>query len=44
LQISLGILTVLFGAQIILASIHQIGSILLITASLILVFKNSKIN
>jgi len=44
LQTFLGILTVLSGAQIILASIHQIGSILLITATLILVFKNSGIN
>jgi len=40
----LGILTVLSGAQIFLASMHQIGSIFLITASIILVFKNSKIN
>ena len=44
LQTFLGILTVLSGAQIILASTHQIGSILLITTSLILVFKNSRIN
>ena len=44
LQTVLGILTVLFGAQIILASIHQVGSILLITTSLILLFKNSRIN
>jgi len=44
LQTFLGILTVLSGSQIILASMHQIGSILLITASLILVFKNSRIN
>ena len=44
LQIFLGILTVLSGAQIFLASMHQIGSILLITISLILVFKNSRIN
>ena len=43
-QIILGILTVLSDAQIILASMHQIGSILLITTSLILVFKNSRIN
>ena len=42
LQTLLGILTVLSGAQIILASMHQIGSIFLITTSLILVFKNSK--
>ena len=44
LQTFLGILTVLSGAQIIIASMHQIGSILLITTSLILVFKNSRIN
>ncbi len=42
LQIILGILTVLTGAQIVLASMHQIGSIILVTTSLILVFKNSK--
>ena len=44
LQIFLGILTVLSGAQIILASMHQMGSIFIITSSLILVFKNSRIN
>ena len=44
LQTLLGILTVLSGTQIIIASMHQIGSIFLITASLILVFKNSRIN
>ena len=44
LQTFLGILTVLSGGQIILASMHQVGSIFLITASLILVFKNSRIN
>ncbi len=44
LQTFLGILTVLSGAQIIIASMHQIGSIFLITTSLILVFKNTKIN
>ena len=43
-QIFLGILTILSGAQIILASLHQIGSILLVTTSLVLVFKNSKLN
>ena len=44
LQTLLGILTVISGAQIILASMHQIGSIFLITVSLILVYKNSRIN
>ena len=43
-QIFLGILTILSGAQIILASLHQVGSIFLVTTSLILVFKNYKIN
>ena len=44
LQIFLGIITVLSGAQIVLASLHQIGSIFLVATTLILVFKNSKIN
>ena len=44
LQIFLGIVTVLSGANIFVASLHQIGSIILFTATLILVFKNSKIN
>jgi len=43
-QFFLGVLTILSGAQIILASLHQIGSIFLVTTSLILVFKNSRIN
>jgi len=41
LQIFLGILTILSGTHILLASLHQIGSIFLVTTSLILVFKNS---
>jgi cytochrome c oxidase assembly protein subunit 15 len=44
LQSFLGILTIIFGAQIFLASMHQLGSIVLLTATLILVFKNSRIN
>jgi heme a synthase len=44
LQIVLGIFTVVNGAQIIFASMHQIGSIFLITVSLILVIRNYKIN
>ncbi len=44
LQTFLGILTVLSGSWIILASMHQTGSILLVATSLILVFKNSRIN
>ena len=44
LQIFLGILTLLFGAQIFIASMHQIGSIFLITSSITLMFLNSKAN
>ena len=41
LQIVLGILTVLSGAGIILASLHQFSSILLVSASLYFLHKNS---
>ena len=44
IQLFLGILTIIFGAQIFFASMHQLGSIILLTATLILVFKNSRIN
>ena len=44
IQIFLGILTIIFGAQIILASMHQIGSIFLVIGSTVLVFKNQIIN
>ena len=44
IQILLGILTIISGAQIILSSMHQIGSIILIITSIILVFQNSRIN
>jgi len=40
-QTVLGILTILSGADILLASMHQIGSIFLVTTTLIFVFKNS---
>lgn len=43
-QIFLGVLTILSGAQILLASLHQIGSIILISTSLILVVKSSTTN
>jgi len=41
-QIFLGILTVLSGANIVLASLHQLGSILLSLSAIILVYKNLK--
>ena len=40
LQVILGIFAVLYNAQIVVASLHQFGSVVLITTSLILVFKN----
>ena len=40
LQIILGILTVLSGASILTASLHQFSSILLVTSSLYFLFKN----
>ena len=43
-QIFLGVLTVLSGAEILIASMHQIGSIILVSSTLILVFESSKIN
>jgi len=43
-QVFLGILTVLYGTQILIASLHQIGSIFLISSSLYLFYKNTNIN
>ena len=44
LQIILGIFTVLYGAQIFLASMHQISSIFLVSSSIYLFYINTKIN
>ena len=44
IQIFLGILTILSGANIVIASLHQIGSIFLVITSLMLFFKNYKTN
>ena len=44
IQIFLGIITILSGAQIILASMHQISSIILISFSIYLLFLNKKTN
>ncbi len=41
-QIFLGVLTILSGAEILLASMHQIGSIILVSSTLILVFQSSE--
>jgi len=43
-QILLGIFTLLYGAQIFLASMHQISSIFLISSSVYLLYLNSKSN
>jgi len=39
-QIFLGVITIISGAQIIFASLHQMGSIILVTATLVLMRKN----
>ena len=44
LQVMLGILTLLYGAQIYLASMHQISSIFLICSSLYFLYLNSNTN
>ena len=44
IQIFLGIVTILSGAQMFLASMHQISSIILISLSIYLLFLNKKIN
>ena len=44
LQLILGILTLLFGAQIVIASMHQISSIFLVSSSIYLLYLNSKFN
>ena len=44
LQIILGIFTLLYGAQIILASMHQISSIFLVSSCIYFLFLNSKSN
>ncbi len=44
LQIFLGVLTILFGAQIIIASMHQISSIFLVSSSIYFFFINTNSN
>jgi len=44
IQIILGIFTLLYGAQIMLASMHQISSIFLVSSSVYLLYLNSKSN
>jgi len=44
IQILLGIFTLLYGAQILLASMHQISSIFLVSSSVYLLYLNSKSN
>ena len=44
LQIILGILTVIYGAQIYIASMHQISSIFLVSSSIYFFYINTKFN
>ena len=43
-QIILGIFTLLYGAQIILASMHQISSIFLVSSCIYFLYINTKFN
>ena len=43
-QIILGIFTVLYGAQIYIASMHQISSIFLVSSSIYFLYLNKKFN
>ena len=43
-QIILGILTIIYGAQIFIASMHQLSSIFLVSSSIYFFFLNSKTN
>jgi len=43
-QIFLRIFTLLYGAQIVLASMHQISSIFLVSSSVYLLYLNTKSN
>ena len=42
IQIILGIVTLLYGAQILLASMHQISSIFLVSSSVYFLYLNTK--
>ena len=44
LQIILGVFTVLYGAQILIASMHQISSIFLVSSSIYFFYLNTKFN
>ena len=44
LQIILGIFTLLYGAQILIASMHQISSIFLVSSCIYFLFINTKTN
>ncbi len=44
LQIILGILTIIYGAQIYIASMHQISSIFLVSSSIYFLYLNTKFN
>ena len=43
-QVALGILTLIYGAQIAIASMHQISSIFLVSSSIYFLFINTKFN
>ncbi len=44
LQVFLGVFTILYGAQILIASMHQLSSIFLVSSCIYLIYKNTKSN
>ena len=44
LQVFLGILTILYGAQILIASMHQLSSIFLVSSCIYFIYVNTKFN
>ena len=44
IQIFLGVLTILYGAQIYIASMHQISSIFLVSSCIYFLYINTKFN
>ena len=44
LQIILGVLTIIYGAQIYIASMHQVSSIFLVSSCIYFYYKNTKLN
>ena len=44
IQVFLGVFTILYGAQILIASMHQISSIFLVSSCIYFIYVNTKFN